>query len=166
MEKRELKNSFEAVGHPATEVLILGSLPGDRSLEVQQYYGHPRNRFWTVIERIVQEEVPAVYPQRLALLQRHRIALWDVAQQAFRPGSLDTAMRGIVPNALHEWLEQHPKVHTIGFNGQKAEQVYDRHFVRQAQIRYIRLPSTSPANAAYSLDRLVESWQLLLTDRL
>ena len=159
--EEHLKVSFEPLADPKAEVLILGSMPGDRSLQLQQYYAHPQNRFWHLVAELTHTEPPTNYEQKKQLLAEHKIALWDVAHQALRPGSLDSAMSNESPNDIARFLATHPRIRTIGFNGKKAEQLYDRHFERLPHLRYVPLPSTSPANASCRFDELCRKWSTL-----
>ena len=149
------------IGSLMPKVLILGSIPGDKSIAMQQYYAHPRNRFWDIIAEGLQVELPQHYHMKVELLLQHHIALWDVAHQAERKGSLDSAIRHVVPNHLDHFIENHPSLCAIAFNGNKAKEIYQRHFNKRQGIHYFELPSTSPANASYSLERLYNSWKPL-----
>lgn len=156
------KSSFPPLSDSETRILILGTLPGDRSLEVGEYYGHPRNRFWRVVSTITASELPATWPDKRALLLRSKIGLWDVAHRASREGSLDSAIKNEEPNDIPAFISAHNNLKVIGFNGQKAEALYDRYFDRQAGIRYVSLPGTSPANARATLEGLCERWRGIL----
>jgi len=138
--------------------LILGSLPGDLSLEKQEYYGHPQNRFWRLLTKIFQEDIMLEYADKKRFLLKHNIAVWDVCGTAFRVGSMDTAIQEVVPNAIPDLLKQYPGIEHVLFNGKKAMHLYDRFFERIYGIQYHELPSTSPANAAYNLDKLNSYW--------
>ena len=139
-------------------MLVLGSIPGDRSLALNEYYGHPQNRFWRVIARLCGQEVPRTYPEKREMLLCNGIALWDVAHQAVRPGSMDSDIRDEKPNDIPALAASLPQLHTIAFNGKMAERLYDKYFPRASNLRYLSMPSTSPANAAFSLERLCEHW--------
>lgn len=156
------KQSFQPLATDDAEVLILGSIPGDRSIELQQYYGHLQNRFWQVIAAITGSELPTTYTEKRQMLVTNRISLWDVANRANRVGSLDSNIRNEEPNDIEAFIAQHSKLKTIAFNGKKAELLYDKYFERSAQIQYISLPSTSPANAACKLYDLQERWKEIL----
>ncbi|TDS17288.1 DNA-deoxyinosine glycosylase [Sphingobacterium paludis] len=156
-----IKKSFDAIVPANSKVLILGSLPGDRSLAEQQYYAHPQNRFWKLIFHLFEEDLPTDYPARLALLHRHGIALWDVCQTAFRKGSMDLDILQEVPNPIPQLLETQPGIQAIFFNGQKAEKLFDKYFQRSEGISYYTLPSSSPANASFNQDRLLERWKTI-----
>ena len=144
---------------PQPRILILGSIPGDRSLQLQEYYGHPQNRFWKVVARLCNEETPQDYKSKKELLARHHIALWDVAGRAQRIGSLDSAIRNEEPNNILQLLTEHGCIEHIIFNGKKAEQLYQRYFERLPHIHYWSMPSTSPANAASGMEALIVAWE-------
>lgn len=153
-----LKKSFLPIIAPDTEVLILGSMPGDRSIAENEYYGHPQNRFWRMLSIVTNSPEPSDYSQKRRLLRENRIGLWDVAQQAQRKGSLDSAIRKAIPNDINGLIAGQTRLRTIAFNGRKAETLYDRHFERVSDIVYLSLPSTSPANAGMAFDPLCERW--------
>ncbi len=158
-----LKYSFEPIIPVEPTVLILGSLPGDRSLEASQYYAHPQNRFWKIIFQNCHVSFTQDYESRIALLHYHGIALWDVCAHAHREGSMDTNISGVQPNPINELLMMHTSIGRVIFNGQKAEKLYQKYFKCLPEISYYALPSTSPANAQYSLFELQEIWSKALT---
>lgn len=129
---------------PDARMLILGSMPGAASLAARQYYAYPHNHFWQLIFAMLGEADPAEYETRIGLLQKRKIALWDVIQSCERPGSLDKDIRDAVPNNIPAFLFAHPDVKTVCFNGTTAQLTYDRHFQRLDDVRYILLPSSSP----------------------
>jgi hypoxanthine-DNA glycosylase len=141
----ELKRSFAPVVDAETQVLILGSLPGEASLKAGQYYGHPRNQFWRLIEAVTGAALPAGYPQRLEALRARRIGVWDVVKQAIRPGSLDAAIRDHAPNALAELAAELPRLGAIGFNGAAAAAIGTAALSGRTGAALIPLPSSSPA---------------------
>lgn len=156
-----IKSSFDPISNADTTILILGSLPGDKSLELQEYYGHPRNKFWKIIAHITGAPLPLIYTEKKELLLKSRIGLWDVAHTASRKGSLDTAILNEMANSLDEFIAAHKNLKVIGFNGMKAEKLFDKYFKRQPGIRYVLLPSSSPANAGTSLEKACEVWSAL-----
>ncbi len=156
------KSSFDPIANKDACKLILGSLPGDRSLEMNEYYGHTQNRFWRVIATIFNESFPRDYREKQELLLRNKIAVWDVAHSAFRPGSLDSAIRNEMPNDINFFLIRHPKIQTICFNGKKAEAMYKKYFDKDTKKNYLSMPSTSPANAGCSMDQLITEWKKML----
>lgn len=156
------KTSFAPISGPETKILILGSLPGDKSLALNEYYGHPRNRFWRIISEITQSTPPATYTDKKALLQKTSIGVWDVAHKAIRKGSLDAVIKQEEPNDLDSFISAHSNLKTIGFNGKKAEKLFDKYFTRKPEIRYVSLPSTSPANAAIHFENICKTWEQIL----
>ncbi|MDN3594165.1 DNA-deoxyinosine glycosylase [Zunongwangia endophytica] len=156
------KSSFEPITNKNIEILILGTLPGDKSIELQEYYAHSRNRFWKIISRITNSQLPENYDEKKILLAKSKIAVRDVAHKADRKGSLDTAIFKEEPNDLNRFIKIHPNLKTIVFNGKKTESLFDKYFIRKENFKYYSLPSTSPANARYSLDKIVEVWKKII----
>ncbi|GGH63912.1 DNA-deoxyinosine glycosylase [Filimonas zeae] len=156
------KTSFAPVSNTDTVILILGSMPGDKSLELGQYYGHARNRFWKVISTITGNDVPVTYPDKIELLFRLNVGVWDVVHKANRQGSLDSAIKNEEPNDLDGFIARHENLKVIGFNGGKAEALFNKYFGRKEGVKYVSLPSTSPANAAIDFDSICKKWQRIL----
>lgn len=149
-------------------MLVLGSLPGRRSLEAGEYYANAQNSFWKIMGRLLAEDLEVPYAARKRILIRSRIALWDVLASGHRQGSLDTAIveSSVQPNDFSTFLKVHPKVRLVCFNGQKAAGLYRRRVLpmlgdRFPQIRYATLPSTSPAHAAMSFDDKFAKWSIV-----
>jgi hypoxanthine-DNA glycosylase len=157
------KTSFGPISNADTEILILGTMPGDMSLELGEYYGHSRNRFWKIISTITNNNLPLTYADKKALLLKTNIGIWDIAHKAKRKGSLDSAIEDEEPNNLNGFIEKHKNLKTIGFNGSKSEALYDKYFDRKTGIKYISLPSTSPANTGVDFDSICEKWRQILT---
>lgn len=158
--------SFAPVARADARVLVLGSMPGVASLAAQQYYAHPRNAFWPILSGITGVPADAAYAQRLAGLNSARIALWDVLQSCVRIGSLDADIDDatVVANDFAAFLQRHRRITHVFFNGGKAEAAFRRHVLRDLvaafpRLVFLRLPSTSPANASYSPARKAELWQ-------
>ena len=143
-----------------SRVLILGSFPSVKTREMGYFYGHPQNRFWKVAAAIFQEEVPATIEERHAFLLRNRVALWDSIRQCTITGSSDSSIRDVVPNDLSPILKAAP-IEQIYCNGQKSWEMFHRYIEPLIGRTAIVLPSTSPANAAWSLDRLIEAWSII-----
>ena len=141
--------------------MILGSLPGIKSLELGQYYGHPRNRIWKIISHIKQCEIPNSYEEKKKFLFYNKIGLWDVAHSAHRQGSLDSNIKRERPNDIEGLLESYQSVKVIGFNGKKAEKMFYKFFKEKIHLRYVPLPSTSPANMAFKFEDLCSRWSNL-----
>lgn len=154
--------SFASLSHPSARVLILGSMPGVASLAAQQYYAHPRNGFWPIMARIAGFDAAAPYGERVAALARAGIAVWDVLQSCVRPGSLDSAIQAgtRVPNDFASFFAEHPGIRLVGFNGAEAQQSFVRYVQPSLQVegvRFVRLPSTSPAHAM-AFERKLAAW--------
>lgn len=127
---------------------------------MQFFYGHPRNRFWRLIAELYGEQKPEGIEEKKQLLLGHHIALWDVIASCDIAGSSDSSIRNVVPNDISYIIER-SKIKKIYANGGKAKQLYDRYLFKKVGIEAVLLPSTSPANAAYSLERLKESWSVI-----
>jgi hypoxanthine-DNA glycosylase len=157
---------FAPIGNRLADTLILGSLPGRRSLDMQQYYAHPHNAFWKLISAIFDADGSLPYARRVRILTRHRVALWDVLAAATRPGSLDSSIvhASAQANDFAAFFRAHPRIRRVFFNGRKAEELY-RRFVRPrlgpefAGIGYACLPSTSPAHAGMTFAKKLDTWR-------
>ncbi|UJH90981.1 DNA-deoxyinosine glycosylase [Antarcticibacterium sp. 1MA-6-2] len=156
------KTSFPPISNSETEILILGTLPGDRSLEMGEYFAHPRNRFWKIIAAITNNPLPEDYLQKRDLLYNTKIGVWNVLHKAHRKGSLDSAIQNEVPNDISRFIRKHTKLKVIAFDGLKAEALFDKHFTRRSDIKYILLPACSPANARFNLIALCDRWKEIL----
>lgn len=141
-----------------SEILILGSFPSVKSREERFFYGHPQNRFWKVIARVLNENFPETIQEKKNMILRHNIAMWDVIYSCEIEGSADSTIKNVVPNDLSVILEN-TKIEKIFVNGKKAEAMYKKYTEKKTGIKAIVLPSTSPANAAWSEDRLFEEWK-------
>lgn len=161
MEYEHIVHSFEPVYDKASEILILGTLPSVKSRENNFYYGHKQNRFWKVLATLLKEPVPDTIEEKKAMLLAHRIALWDVIQSCDIKGSSDSSIKNVQPTDIGMILEK-TNITRIYANGNKAGQLYKRYQFPVTGIEAMVLPSTSPANAAWSLDRLCEAWRVIL----
>ena len=148
-----------------SEILILGSMPGAASLAAQEYYAHPANRFWPLMAHLLDEPgVPADYEKRLAMLLRHHIALWDAIDTCDRAGSLDSDIRNVKANDFTAFLKKWTKIRTIGLNGGKAYATFaksNKPLLSRPDLHILKLPSTSPANARWRMENLLDSWRTL-----
>ncbi len=158
---------IEAVVHPiapvfdeGSRVLILGSFPSVKSREEGFFYGHPQNRFWRVLAAVFDARVPETAEEKRAFLLAHHIALWDVIASCEITGSSDASIRNAVPNDLSRLLAGAP-IARIYVNGKTAERYYRRYQLPVTKREAVTLPSTSPANAAWSLERLVGAWRVI-----
>ena len=152
------KTGFPPLVQPDSKLLILGSMPGEKSLAEQQYYAHPRNLFWPFVAALCDSSLPEHYEEKKTMMIQNKIALWDVCDACIRSGSLDTAILDEIPNKLDTLLERHPGIRSIAFNGQKAAALFRKYFEPRKGITYLTLPSTSPANAGISVDRKRAAW--------
>jgi hypoxanthine-DNA glycosylase len=154
------KASFPAVVDARTRVLILGSLPGDASLALAQYYGHPRNAFWRLMEAVLETPlVTLAYEDRLATLLSRGVGLWDVIAQARRPGSLDAAIQDIEANNLIALAQTLPDLRGVAFNGGTAARLGGK--LLGDRLLTLALPSSSPAHAARSFDEKLAAWRAI-----
>lgn len=142
-------------------ILILGSFPSVKSREECFFYGHPQNRFWKVIARVLNEKTPVTIQEKTDMMLKHRIAVWDVIHSCEIEGSADSTIRNVVANDLSIILEN-ADIKQIYVNGKKAEAMYKKYTEKQTGIKAIVLPSTSPANAAWNEDRLFDEWKKIL----
>ncbi len=138
-------------------------MPGQKSLDENEYYAHSRNSFWKIMTSIYHFDSKLNYQQRCIELTKNKVALWDVMQNCERPGSLDSAIvsDSIIPNDFNTFLKTYNNVSLIAFNGQKASQVFKSKVLKtlDCKIDTITLPSTSPAHASMSLDEKLEAWR-------
>ena len=162
---------FPPIADAHVRVLILGSLPGQVSLQQQQYYAQPQNAFWKIMGRLFGAGPELPYEERVQRLVRNEIALWDVCAAAQRPGSLDASIvhSSVVPNDIASFIASHPGVGLICFNGGKAAELYRRLVLpglpaAVCAIRYETLPSTSPAHAAMPFEEKLKRWGAILQD--
>jgi len=158
---------FPPVADPSATVLILGSMPGERSLVAGQYYAHPRNAFWPIMTRLIGLHPDDSYPVRLAALKGAGIALWDVLRSCEREGSLDIriASESMETNDFQGFFRHHPDIQRVYFNGAASEKYFRKHVLpglSLAGLEFCRLPSTSPA-CAISFDKKLDAWQRVTT---
>jgi TDG/mug DNA glycosylase family protein len=158
-------HSFRPIADAASRVLVLGSMPGKVSLAANQYYAHPRNVFWKLMEELLGVEAEAPYRQRVAALRAEGVALWDVLKTCTRTTSLDSDIvpSSAVPNDFHRFLVRHPAIALVCFNGARAEHEYRKQVLPalpdSIDVAYRRLPSTSPANAAIPYRTKRSAWR-------
>ncbi|QSW88517.1 DNA-deoxyinosine glycosylase [Flavobacterium endoglycinae] len=153
--------SFSPISSPNSNILILGTMPGTKSLELNQYYGHCQNNFWKFLFTIFNEDFSTDYEIRKKLLLKNNVALWDVLQYCDRVGSLDSAIKNEIANDFETFLKNHPNIKTILFNGQKAAAFFKKYVHLQKEYNLITLPSTSPANASKTYQSKLEEWKII-----
>lgn len=144
-----------------SEILILGSFPSVKSRESMFFYGHPQNRFWKVLAALTKEDVPKTVEEKKALALKHHIALWDVLASCDIVGSSDASIENAVPNDIEKILNE-SNIQRIFTNGKTAYNYYNRYILKNTRVEAQLLPSTSPANAAWNLERLLTAWSVIL----
>lgn len=140
--------------------LVLGSFPSVKSREAQFFYGHPQNRYWRLLAKLFDEEIPTTIEEKTRLALSHNIAMWDTIHSCTIIGSSDSSIKDVVPNDLSVILSN-SKVDRIFANGATSYNLYQRYIYPITKIKAVKLPSTSPANAAFSIDRLAEQWKII-----
>ena len=161
LERERVSHEFPAIFDRESRVLLLGSIPSPKSREVGFYYGHPQNRFWKVLAAVLGEDVPATIPQKKAMLRRRHVALWDVLESCTIVGASDTSIENVVPNKISRVVKG-SKVSRIFCTGATAYRLYQKYCARDVGIDAVKLPSTSPANCAVSMEKLVEAYRAIL----
>lgn len=151
-------SSFPPVVNQDSEILILGSIPGVKSLEMQEYYAHPQNKFWTIIFELFNENFTTNYHEKLQILNKHKIALWDVIDSCERKGSLDSEIKNETENDVLKLLKDFPNIKIIFCNGQKSYKNLVKTLGKDFLIPILALPSTSPLHTI-QLDKKLEAWQ-------
>ena len=157
-----IEHPFGPLYTERSRVLILGSFPSVKSREQNFFYGHPQNRFWRLVAALYDDDTPQTVEERRDFLLRHHIALWDVLASCRIVGSSDSSIRDAVPNDIRPILAGAP-VRGIFTNGQTAFRLYRQYLLPQIGRDAVCLPSTSPANAAWSFDRLIGAWNVILS---
>ncbi len=160
-EYTHIVHTFEPVFNKQSRVLVLGSLPSVKSREQGFYYGHAQNRFWKVVAALMQKPLPETTGQKKQLLLESRIAVWDVVQECDIIGSSDASIRNVTPTDLKRILDS-CDIRAVFANGAAAAKLYEKFQKPLTKRDVITLPSTSPANAAWSLERLLDRWSALL----
>ncbi len=159
--ENHVAHPFPPVVGPHSHTLILGSFPSVKSREQGFFYGHPRNRFWPLLAAIYGETVPADIPAKESLILRHGLALWDVIAACTITGSSDASVKDARPVDIRQ-VTQQADIRRVLCNGALAGKLYQRHLADTLALPALVLPSTSPANAAWSLSRLTDAWRTAL----
>ena len=159
---------FPPIARPDARILILGSMPGQKSLAENQYYAHPRNSFWPIMCSLLTTDADLNYKDRKNLLLTNKIALWDVLKSCYRKGSLDADIdhSSIEPNDFRSFLLKQNQITSIFFNGAKAEQLFNKNVLgiidkAHKNLCYYKLPSTSPAHAAMTMEQKLSKWRVI-----
>ena len=158
METEHVMHTFAPVYDKKSRVLILGTFPSVKSRENRFYYGHPRNRFWKVTAAVCGWEVPETIEEKKAFLLENHIAIWDVIASCDIAGSSDSSITNVVANDIERLLTEAP-IEAVFLNGAKAYELFMKYCSCKDKAEICKLPSTSPANAAWSLERLIEEWK-------
>lgn len=154
-------HSIEPVWNASSKILILGTFPSVKSREMDFFYGHPQNRFWKVLASIFNEKEPKTISDKKEFLLKNQIALWDVIQSCEIKGSSDSSIKNVIPNDI-DYILKKSNITKIYTNGKTAYQLYLKYIYSKINMMPILLPSTSPANASFSLNRLIEEWKNIL----
>lgn len=163
-EQAHQEHIFEPIYNEESRILILGTFPSVKSRENQFYYGHPQNRFWKVLAAIFESEPLLTIEEKKEFLLQHKIAIWDVIASCDITGSSDSSIKNVVPTDLSVILK-HADIEKIYANGATAAKLFHKYQEPVVNREIICLPSTSPANAGYSLERLIECWKVCRNDR-
>lgn len=165
-----MNSNYEHIVHPLpplynkdSELLILGSLPSVKSREQMFFYGHPQNRFWKVLATILDEEIPKTIDEKTVMLHKHHIALWDTIYSCDIIGSSDSSIKNVEPTDLKQIIDS-SKITRIYCNGAVSGKYYKKYQQKVLGIEAVILPSTSPANATFSMEKLVEKWKIIRED--
>ena len=158
-----VKHSFSPVYDADCRLLILGSFPSVKSREENFYYGHPQNRFWKLMARLLKEPLPVSVEEKKAMLLKHHIAIWDVVAECDIHGSSDGSIRNVIPTNLNQILRE-ADIQTIIANGTAAYTLYHTYCEEHTGRTAVKCPSTSPANAVFTLDRLEDAWGKVFLD--
>lgn len=161
--KTHEKHEFSPVFDENSRVLVLGSFPSVKSREYGFYYGHPQNRFWKVVAAVTESPVPETVEEKKQLLLSHKIAVWDVIDSCDIAGSSDSSISNVVPANINRVLKK-SKIRRIYANGTTAKKLYDTYQREACGMEIALLPSTSPANAVWTLAKLVDAWRVIVQE--
>ena len=153
-------HTFEPIFDKNSEILVLGSFPSVKSRENNFYYAHPQNRFWNVVASVYSCPVPKTVEEKKNMLLSNKIAVWDVIKSCEITGSADNTIKSVIPNDLSEILSV-ADIKKIYANGKTAQSLYNKYIKKNTGVDIISLPSTSPANAAYSLEKFIKEWKTI-----
>ncbi len=153
-----LIHNIPPVFNEKSTVLILGSFPSVKSREEGFFYGHPQNRFWKVLAAVFEEKCPQNVADKKELLLRHNVALWDVTASCDITGSSDASISNVIPNDI-SGIIKNSSIKAVFLNGKTAEKLYKKYIADSVTLPAVCLPSTSPANAAWSLEKLTDEWK-------
>ena len=155
---QKIKHPFEPICNENSRILILGSFPSVKSREQSFYYGHPQNRFWRMLSGVFGEQTPVSIEEKKEFLLSHAIALFDVISSCEIVGSSDSSIKNAIPNDIRS-LVSGTQIERVITNGRLAHKLYEKHIAGAVSVPEVCCPSTSPANAAFSLERLISEWK-------
>lgn len=153
-------HTIDPVFNESSRILILGSFPSVKSREQGFFYGHPQNRFWKVVSAVFECPVPKTIEEKKLFLLKNGIALWDVIASCEVNGSSDSSIKNVLPNDISRILKK-CDIKSIYLNGKTAEKYYKKYLLKKTECPAVSLPSTSPANAAWSTERLIDAWKII-----
>lgn len=161
MARQNVSHPFEPVWDENSRILILGSFPSVRSREIGFYYAHPQNRFWPLMELLFQEPVGSSAEERRVFALRHGVALWDSIESCLITGSSDASIRDAKPNDIAGLIRK-TRIQRVYCNGQQSYRLYQKYCAEACGMPAIPLPSTSAANAAWTIEKLAQAWKVIL----
>ncbi len=159
-----MKKAFLPIANANSHTLILGTMPGEKSLELQQYYGNRANQFWRLVYAVFNEPMPETYEEKIAFLKQKGIALWDVLSHCERVGSLDSNIKNEVPNDFETFFKTHPNIKRVFFSSKNAEKYYSRYAKKLDGVVYSALPSPSGAHATMRFEEKLAIWKNILNE--
>ncbi|MDQ7960634.1 DNA-deoxyinosine glycosylase [Flavobacterium lindanitolerans] len=157
-----MKQAFPPLVNQNSKILILGTMPGEKSLELQEYYGNKGNSFWKLLFTLFNQPLPKEYAEKKQLLEENDIALWDVLAYCERTGSLDSNIKNEKANDFESFYKQYPNIKHVFFSSKNASNFYDKYVGRKKDLQYSILPSPSGANASKSFLQKLEEWEAIL----
>lgn len=157
-----MKKAFSPFVNSNSKILILGTMPGEKSLELQEYYGNKGNSFWKLLFKLFDQPLPETFTEKKQLLIENDIALWDVLEFCERTGSLDSNIKNEVPNDFKSFYKEYPNLKHVFFSSKNASKYYDKYIGRRNDISYTVLPSPSGANASKSFLQKLEEWKAIV----
>lgn len=157
-----MKTAFKPISDSDSKILMLGTMPSEKSLAVQQYYAHPQNQFWKLIFTVFDWPFSKDYEDREAFLLSRHIALWDVLSKCEREGSSDNNIKNELANDFSSFYQSHPLIKNVFFTSKQAEKYYLKYVGKSENLQYHVLPSPSPANTWKSFDEKLDEWKVIL----
>lgn len=157
-----MKKAFEPLANQNSKIIILGTMPGEKSLELQEYYGNKGNSFWKLLFTLFDQPLPETFAEKKQLLIENDIALWDVLEFCERTGSLDSNIKNEVPNDFESFHKKYPNIKHVFFSSKNASNYYDKYIGRKSDLKYTILPSPSGANASKSFLQKLSEWEAIM----